>query len=127
MALISNSAGTPDDPQGGAAKKLEAVLGVPLIRHRHKKPACAREIIRHFGLEPARVVLVGDRLATDIAMANRWGMLSIHTRPLGLQDDNPNARRIRKLENWLLDRLDRPYSRPDLQERFILRGDGPRL
>lgn len=119
VSVISNSAGTPDDPRGEAASKLESTLGVPVIRHKYKKPACAEEIIKHFGVDAPRIVLVGDRLSTDVEMANRWGMLSIHTRPLGVKDDNPNARRVREAENWILSRLDRPYARADLQERFV--------
>jgi hypothetical protein len=46
-------------------------------------------------------------------------MLSIHTKLLSSKDDNPNATKMRQLENWILERLERPYTRPDLQSRFI--------
>lgn len=116
IAVLSNSVGNEGDE---TSKKLEASLGIPIIRHQWKKPLCTREVVDELGCEPARIVMVGDRLATDVWMANESGMLSIHTRPLSLLGDNPNAIRVRHLENWILDRLERPFTRPDLQSRFI--------
>ena len=121
VAILSNSAGSHDDDNGKQAQALEVNLGLPVIRHRWKKPNCADEVAKHLKVLPAQIVLIGDRLFTDVYLANSSGMLSIHTKPISLQNDNPNAMRIRNMENWLLDRLDRPYSRPDLQQRFIIK------
>jgi phosphatidylglycerophosphatase GEP4 len=119
IAILSNSAGSRDDANGKEAQALRDNLGLPIIRHRWKKPNCGDEVVKHFRVLPAQIVLIGDRLFTDIYLANNSGMLSIHTRPISLQNDNPAAMKIRNVENWLLDRLDRPYSRSDLQRRFI--------
>lgn len=122
ILVISNSAGSGDDRDGALARSLEAALGLPVLRHQWKKPALGKEIMQHFRtLSPAQIVFVGDRLATDIFMANNLGMLSVHTQPLTVEGDNQAASRVREVEAWALRRFPRPYSRPDLQERFIRR------
>ncbi|PJF18132.1 HAD phosphatase, family IIIA [Paramicrosporidium saccamoebae] len=118
-AVLSNSAGGPDDTDHLHARQLEESLGLPIIRHRWKKPMCSAEIAKTLGTNALQTVMVGDRLATDVWMANEAGMLSIHTKMLSSKDDNPNAVKLRQLENWILERLGRSYTRPDLQSRFI--------
>lgn len=121
VAVLSNSAGSADDRSDAQARETEAALGLPVIRHRYKKPMCAADVVRHFGVAPARVVVVGDRLMTDVFMANGAGMLSIHTAPLAPRDkdDNRSAVRVRRLEQMALDWAGRPFGRADLQARFI--------
>jgi phosphatidylglycerophosphatase GEP4 len=119
IAVLSNSAGSPDDVDHLHARQLEESLGLQVIRHRWKKPMCSAEIVKALGTNALQIVMVGDRLATDVWMANEAGMLSIHTKLLSSKDDNPNAIKMRQLENWILERLERPYTRPDLQSRFI--------
>ncbi|CAE6512063.1 unnamed protein product [Rhizoctonia solani] len=48
MLIVSNSAGTSDDPLGIQAESLAYNLGVPVFRHKYKKPACGGEIFRYF-------------------------------------------------------------------------------
>lgn len=51
VVLYSNSAGLEQfDPEGVEARTLEVALGVPVLRHREKKPAGGPEDMeRHFG------------------------------------------------------------------------------
>lgn len=119
IAIISNSAGSADDVGGEEANLLESSLGIPIIRHRLKKPICNRDIEKHFQLLPPQIVLIGDRLSTDVYMANAAGMLSIHTQPISLINDNKNAVILRRLENSILSWSGLAPSRPDLQLRFI--------
>jgi HAD superfamily phosphatase (TIGR01668 family) len=63
---------------------VTANTGVPVLQHSTKKPGCGAEIMAYFraqkGLEdlkPSEVVIVGDRLTTDVVMANRMGAYSI--------------------------------------------------
>lgn len=106
LAIISNSAGSSDDQQGLQASDLEASLGLSVIRHSVKKPLCGGEIVKHFkDVDPRTIVMIGDRLTTDICMANKWNMLSIHTEALIEAGDNRNAVWARRWENWLLNRL----------------------
>lgn len=121
VAVLSNSAGSGDDVGHVAAKELERKLDIAVIRHDHKKPACSKEVMAHFSqIEAGQIVIVGDRLATDVLMANEAGMLSIHTQPLSQKNDNAVAAWFRNRENSLLKHFfGQPYSRPDLQERII--------
>lgn len=75
LLIVSNSAGTNDDVNHVQAIKLEETLGVDVLRHATKKPGCHMEIMEYFqhhGItdDPREVAVVGDRLFTDVLMAN---------------------------------------------------------
>ncbi len=87
------------------ADRIEASLNIPVIKHGRKKPEGAEEIARHFGLPASgaaeslqQVCIIGDRLLTDVVMGNLHGMLTIHTQPLTVQNDNRMARVARWAE-----------------------------
>lgn len=44
LSILSNSAGTSDDVDHRMALETEAALGLPVIRHRAKKPDCLDEV-----------------------------------------------------------------------------------
>lgn len=81
MLIVSNSAGTNDDKDYEQAKKLERDTGVTVLRHPTKKPGCHKEIKEYFksqGINKAsEIVVVGDRLFTDMLMANMMGSWGI--------------------------------------------------
>jgi phosphatidylglycerophosphatase GEP4 len=63
---------------------LESVTGVTVLSHTVKKPGCKDEIMAHFqkhpeiGLtHPSQVVVIGDRLMTDMMLANTMGSRGI--------------------------------------------------
>lgn len=104
VAIMSNSAGTLDDPDYDVAKRIEQSLGISVIRHREKKPGGLDEVMSHFQIEdPAELCMIGDRLLTDIVFGNLYGMLTIHTLPLcsGIENrkDNKVAKVVRRIEN----------------------------
>ncbi|KAJ2852284.1 hypothetical protein IWW36_000427 [Coemansia brasiliensis] len=101
ILIVSNSAGTPDDSQYAAACKVEQELGVPVLRHHEKKPRCINEILAQFGNPPPHTVaVIGDRLATDVAMANMGGMVSIWVQNIVTsKGDNPVAAALRSAEH----------------------------
>jgi phosphatidylglycerophosphatase GEP4 len=104
VAIMSNSAGTLDDPDYEDAKSIEAALGIAVIRHDEKKPGGLKEVLSHFRMEdPAALCMVGDRLLTDVVFGNLHGMLTVHTLPLcrGADNsaDNIPAKLIRSAEN----------------------------
>nr|XP_024372610.1 uncharacterized protein LOC112280904 isoform X2 [Physcomitrium patens] len=84
IALLSNSAGLYQfDPDGVEAKALEERLGIPVIRHGTKKPAgTAEDLVKHFGCDPSRIIMVGDRYFTDVVFGNNNGLLTIRPAPL---------------------------------------------
>ena len=82
--IVSNSAGTNDDHHDKEAEILEKATGVEVFRHPKKKPGCAIDVLNYLrsgnvpGLtRPDQVVVVGDRIFTDVIMANMMGAWSI--------------------------------------------------
>jgi phosphatidylglycerophosphatase GEP4 len=100
VALLSNSAGLEQfDPAGAEAAALEAALGVPVLRHRFKKPAGGGEDLEsHFGAPAARLVMVGDRYLTDVAYGNRLGMLTVRMAPYTSAGEPAAVRAARRVE-----------------------------
>lgn len=85
LLIVSNSAGTNDDVEGKAARLLEAATGVKVLRHSTKKPGCGPQIMEYFRnhaadtnvTSPDQIAVVGDRLFTDVLMANMMGFWSV--------------------------------------------------
>ncbi|KAL2918573.1 hypothetical protein HK105_201974 [Polyrhizophydium stewartii] len=106
IAIVSNSAGSTDDKDHAEARKIEAVFGVHVLRHVHKKPAGGEELVAHFGCRPEEIVFVGDRLFTDVLYARRIGALAVLTRQIVTADnDNWAAKQIRVLEHRFVDAM----------------------
>ncbi|RKO85653.1 mitochondrial PGP phosphatase-domain-containing protein [Blyttiomyces helicus] len=106
LAVVSNSAGTPDDAGGVKAAAVEKALGVSVLRHEEKKPAGGHHASTHFRVPPTSIAVVGDRLLTDIVYGNLNGMLTIFASRVVTEDgDNPFAKVMRRFEWQLLARL----------------------
>lgn len=80
LLIVSNSSGTGSDPGYAEADLLEQNTGVKVLRHNTKKPGCHAEIMEYFRSQPetgvtkeSQVAIVGDRLFTDVLMANMMG------------------------------------------------------
>jgi len=66
---------------------LEKATGVKVLRHSTKKPGCGPEVFeylrnaskktKHPVKHPSHIAVVGDRLFTDVMMANMMGAWSI--------------------------------------------------
>jgi phosphatidylglycerophosphatase GEP4 len=123
VAILSNSAGTKDDPGYKDATEIEKALGIPVIRHNEKKPGGLAEVLSHFHLDdPSQICMVGDRLLTDVVFGNLHGMLTVHTLPVCKGSDNAAdnkiASSIRSAENvalygdWFWGRLIRGKTLP---------------
>lgn len=108
VAILSNSAGTNDDPGFKDAEEIEHILGIAVIRHSEKKPGGLREVLQHFDTQdPAKLCMIGDRILTDIVFGNLHGMLTVHTLPLAktTEDnarDNWTAKLLRPVENKVM-------------------------
>ncbi|KAJ2372587.1 hypothetical protein IW150_004046 [Coemansia sp. RSA 2607] len=112
ILIVSNSAGTPDDTKGEAGRVQEA-LGVRVLAHKDKKPACGREVLEYLQARPEEVAVVGDRLMTDVAMANMHGMYAVWTTQIiSEQGDNPVAAVVRRIEHRLYEFLRRRGVQP---------------
>ncbi|KAG1737911.1 HAD phosphatase [Suillus paluster] len=78
VLIVSNSAGTKFDAGGIQAESVSYCLSVPVLRHNTLKPgySCIASIRAYFLSLPVPVrddelVVVGDRIFTDVIMANR--------------------------------------------------------
>lgn len=88
LLIVSNTAGTPvGDPSGSDARALENSTGVPVFKHNTKKPGCGAEIMAYFEkhpgsgvTHPSQVCIVGDRLFTDMMLANMMGSYGLWVR-----------------------------------------------
>mmetsp|Transcript_1954 Transcript_1954/g.6092 ORF Transcript_1954/g.6092 Transcript_1954/m.6092 type:complete len:214 (-) Transcript_1954:238-879(-) len=114
VAILSNSAGTRDDPGHAAARAVEAATGLPVVLHDDKKPLGFEETVRHFAarlpdgdaVDPADILVVGDRLLTDTVFGNLHGAQTLHLyQILEAAGDNRAALLMRRLENWALRRV----------------------
>ncbi|KAK6363246.1 hypothetical protein TWF730_000689 [Orbilia blumenaviensis] len=87
LLIVSNSSGTQDDKDGKEAALLSQTLSIPVLRHNVKKPGCLDEILAHLRAcpdvqleSPSQIAVVGDRLFTDVMMANMMGAWGVWVR-----------------------------------------------
>lgn len=81
MLIVSNTAGAASwDKQLLQAAEVEKQTGVHVLAHKVKKPGCGPEIMEYFRKYPetgvtelSQVAVVGDRLTTDMMLANMMG------------------------------------------------------
>lgn len=79
--MVSNTAGaTSWDKNLKLAAEVEKNTGITVLSHSVKKPGCGQEIMEYFKkhpetgvTDPAHVAFVGDRLTTDMMLANMTG------------------------------------------------------
>eukprot|EP00730_Choanoeca_flexa_P020325 TRINITY_DN9933_c0_g1_i1.p1 TRINITY_DN9933_c0_g1~~TRINITY_DN9933_c0_g1_i1.p1 ORF type:complete len:191 (+),score=25.33 TRINITY_DN9933_c0_g1_i1:27-599(+) len=103
--IVSNSAGTLDDPDEQETKATEQALGVAVLRHRDKKPSyeCGRQLLDALNNpSPSQVAMIGDRLLTDVVFGNRMGFTTILTMPFTTAREPVVVQLLRKFENILL-------------------------
>ncbi|PWW79613.1 HAD-superfamily phosphatase [Tuber magnatum] len=82
LLIVSNSAGTDDDVGHIEAEVLEKNTGVKVLRHSTKKPGCYPDIMSYLASKTDvkradQVAIVGDRLFTDVLMANMMGSWAV--------------------------------------------------
>ncbi|KAF2138778.1 uncharacterized protein K452DRAFT_276549 [Aplosporella prunicola CBS 121167] len=80
LLIVSNTAGTASDIKYAEADLLERNTGVKVLHHNVKKPGCRAEVLDYFRnakdagvTSPSQIAVVGDRLFTDVMMANLMG------------------------------------------------------
>lgn len=85
VAVLSNTAGdATHDPSDNLRQELERTLGVHVLKHEKKKPMCYNEVlecIAAYGRKLDEVCIVGDRIFTDVLMANLLGAKSVYIYP----------------------------------------------
>ncbi|KAL8768894.1 MAG: hypothetical protein Q9209_004948 [Squamulea sp. 1 TL-2023] len=97
LLIVSNSTGTStSDPHGMAASLLSSNTDVPVLQHSTKKPGCGPQILKHFLNAPGsrvtsadQIAVVGDRLFTDVMLANLMGCWSVWVKDGVAESRNP--------------------------------------
>lgn len=108
MVVFSNSAGSSDDPGFVKAQEIEAALQVAVLRHNQKKPGGAEYVRRHFGgVDPAKLVMIGDRYSTDVLFGNLNGMLTIRTEQFTREGESAVNAQLQRLEKAAIRLLQR--------------------
>lgn len=93
LLIVSNSSGTASDKGHVEADILGRNTGIKVLRHDTKKPGCHAEIMDFFRkegtgvTEESQVAVVGDRLFTDMLMANMMGSYGVWIQK-GVVEDN---------------------------------------
>ncbi|KAB8296772.1 hypothetical protein EYC80_002189 [Monilinia laxa] len=85
LLIVSNTAGAESlDRSGKLAAEVEKSTGVTVLPHASKKPGCGPDLMEYFSrypetgvTRPDQIAIVGDRLTTDIMMANLMGSYSV--------------------------------------------------
>ncbi|KAK7057647.1 mitochondrial PGP phosphatase-domain-containing protein [Favolaschia claudopus] len=78
VLIVSNSAGSKSDTGGIQAESVRRSLQAPVLFHPTPKPgySCIKAIKRYFAslrapVRPEQLIIVGDRVFTDVVLANR--------------------------------------------------------
>ncbi|KAL8710065.1 MAG: hypothetical protein Q9220_005336 [cf. Caloplaca sp. 1 TL-2023] len=102
LLIVSNSAGTSSDPLFSEASLLSSTTSVPVLRHSKKKPGCGSQILEYFRNAPGsrvtsadQIAVVGDRLLTDVMLANLMGSWAVWVRDGVVENRNPVSGRMR--------------------------------
>ncbi|KAK4242255.1 Phosphatidylglycerophosphatase GEP4, mitochondrial [Achaetomium macrosporum] len=125
LLIVSNTAGaTSYDVDGRLGSEVEKSTGVNVLSHSVKKPGCGDEILSYFRnhpetgvTSPHQIAIVGDRLATDMMLANimgSWG-LWVKNGVVPLQQKSIFSRAERRLASYL---QSRGYSAPEPTSPF---------
>ncbi|KAI9886343.1 MAG: hypothetical protein M1823_001851 [Watsoniomyces obsoletus] len=113
LLIVSNSAGTRTSDLGYRdATDIENTTGVHVLRHSTKKPGAYTSVMDYFlhqtpsaGVTHAsQIAVVGDRLFTDVMMANMMGSWAVWVRDGVEKDSSLFARFERRLEPYLRDK-----------------------
>ncbi|KAK7730396.1 hypothetical protein SLS53_009015 [Cytospora paraplurivora] len=114
LLIVSNTAGALSyDPKRELATELEKATGVTVLSHKTKKPGCGAEIMDYFRshpetgvTSPSQIAVVGDRLSTDIMLANLMGSYGLWVKDgvVPLQRKNIFSRIEQRFGPYLLGR-----------------------
>ena len=85
LLVVSNTAGALSyDSDKKLASEVEGSTGLTVLAHRAKKPGCGDEVLSYFRQHPEtgvssphQIAIVGDRLSTDMMLANMMGSWGI--------------------------------------------------
>ncbi|CAB39898.2 phosphatidylglycerol phosphate phosphatase Gep4 [Schizosaccharomyces pombe] len=107
VILLSNSIGTRKlDPTGELAAHFQQKWNIPVVRHSKLKPLCTEELYTYLSnnshvSSASQILFIGDRLLTDITLANIMGSWGVWlTRGVG-----NTTNMMMEVESWLYKRI----------------------
>ncbi|KAK0635443.1 mitochondrial PGP phosphatase [Bombardia bombarda] len=122
LLIVSNTAGAASyDADRKLASEAEKATGVTVLSHWVKKPGCGDEIMSYFRdhpetgvTSPAHIAVVGDRLATDMMLANMMGSWGVWVKDgvVPLHQKSIFSRLERRLGPFLISRGYAPLEPP---------------
>ncbi|CZT40776.1 related to Phosphatidylglycerophosphatase GEP4, mitochondrial [Rhynchosporium secalis] len=125
LLIVSNTSGASSiDPNSTLADSVTQATGVTVLPHSTKKPGCGPEIMEYFRqhpetgvTRPEHIAVVGDRLTTDVMMANMMGSYAVWVKNgvVPMEETSVFARLEQRFGNFL---LDRGYEAPDPSSPF---------
>ncbi|KAM3088169.1 hypothetical protein ACMFMG_002227 [Clarireedia jacksonii] len=125
LLIVSNTSGALSlDRSGKLANEVEKSTGVTVLPHSTKKPGCGPEIMEYFlkypetGVtRPDQIAIVGDRLTTDVMMANLMGSYAVWVKDgvVPVEETSVFARLEQKFAKFL---IRRGYEAPDPASPF---------
>ena len=99
IVVVSNSAGSHDDPGYKKATKIEQEWGVQVYKSSVKKPNGHEQLLQQLGVDRKHVAMIGDRILTDVLFGRRMGCFTVWcSREITTTGDNVFAMIIRKME-----------------------------
>ncbi|KAK4225893.1 mitochondrial PGP phosphatase [Podospora fimiseda] len=114
LLIVSNTAGaTSYDKEGKMASAVSKATGVSVLSHAVKKPGCGDEIMEYFRnhpetgvTSPSQIAIIGDRLATDMMLANMMGSWGIWVKEGVVPHEKKSvfSRVERSMAPWLISR-----------------------
>jgi phosphatidylglycerophosphatase GEP4 len=96
VMVVSNHEGSKKDLNFKKAKEMEKLLGIEIWKHGGKKPFLPIPPHSHSSEE---VMVVGDRILTDILFANRNNLKSILVDPISTREEEIGIKFLRFFEN----------------------------
>ncbi|KAL2110087.1 hypothetical protein VUR80DRAFT_1646 [Thermomyces stellatus] len=117
LLIVSNTAGATFDKDRQQAEAVAKATGIHVLTHNEKKPGCGTDVMEYFRshpetgvTSPSHVAIVGDRLTTDIMMANMMGSWGFWVRDgvVPLSQKSVFSRMERRLIDVLLARGYKP-------------------
>ncbi|KAF5877145.1 putative had superfamily phosphatase protein [Botrytis fragariae] len=125
LLIVSNTAGAESlDRSGKLAVEVEKSTGVTVLSHASKKPGCGPDIMEYFSkypetgvTRPDQIAVVGDRLTTDVMMANLMGSYSVWIKDgvVPVEETSVFARLEQKFAGFL---IRRGYEAPEPASPF---------
>ena len=102
LLIVSNCAGSRDDPKMKAKEEVEKVFGIKVLTHWMKKPGKMRRLNSDWSIPFQKCVMIGDRVVSDIIFGNRYGMATILVDGFTHAGEIPALDRVRSHEHALI-------------------------